>query len=197
MFIFPFLKYTKFSLMNHSLQMNSVYLGTSLDGFIADRNGGLDWLDMIPVPEGVDMGYNQFMSRIDALVMGRNTFETVCGFDIDWPYEKPVFVLSEQLDKIPEKCNGKVFLIKGKLKDVLAELHEKGHNRLYIDGGATVRRFLSEDLIDELIITTIPIILGGGIPLFMELPESLELELVSSEVYLDQIVQSHYKRKRD
>ena len=73
---------------------NIVYIATSLDGYIADKDGGLDWLNSIPNPENVDLGFANFMERIDALVMGRATFETVCGFDVEWPYPKPVFVLS-------------------------------------------------------------------------------------------------------
>ena len=92
---------------------NSVYIGVSLDGYIADKDGGLDWLDFIPNPEGSDMGYYEFMSGIDALVMGRNTFEVVDGFDIDWPYKKPVFVLSNSLTEVPEKYKGKVYLLGG------------------------------------------------------------------------------------
>ena len=80
---------------------NLVFIATSLDGCIADKNGGLDWLHSIPNPENEDMGYPAFISQIDALVMGRTSFETVCGFDVDWPYSQPVFVLSNTLDTIP------------------------------------------------------------------------------------------------
>lgn len=71
---------------------NSVFIATSLDGFIADKNGGIDWLHSLPNPDNDDMGYGAFMTQIDALIMSRKTFETVCGFDMDWPYTKPVFV---------------------------------------------------------------------------------------------------------
>ncbi len=73
---------------------NRLFIATSIDGYIADKDGGLDWLNSIPNPDNIDMGYGEFTSQIDALVMGRITFETVCGFDIDWPYQKPVFVLT-------------------------------------------------------------------------------------------------------
>ncbi|SHJ20520.1 dihydrofolate reductase family protein [Aquimarina spongiae] len=76
---------------------NKVFIATSLDGYIADKDGGIDWLHAIPNPDNIDMRYNEFTSQIDALVMGRTTFETVCGFDIDWPYSKKVFVLSNSL----------------------------------------------------------------------------------------------------
>lgn len=176
--------------------MNSVYLGVSLDGYIADENGSLDWLNAVPNPEGNDMGYSAFIDRIDALVMGRTTFETVLGFGIDWPYEKPVYVLSHSLSKVPEELVGKVWILKGALPQVLADIKERGHSRLYIDGGRTVQHFLREGLIDELIITTIPVLLGGGVLLFGALDKPVALELIKSTVFLDQIVQAHYRIKR-
>ena len=173
---------------------NIVYIATSLDGYIADQNGGLDWLYSIPNPEGSDFGFNDFMARIDALVMGRNTFETVCGFDCDWPYNKPVFVLSNSLESIPGGYQDKAFLINGDLKDVVAELNEKGFKDLYIDGGVTVQNFLEQDLIDEMIITTFPVVLGGGAPLFGKTPSAMKFTLKHSEVLLDAMVKNHYVR---
>ena len=175
---------------------NSVFIATSLDGYIADQNGGIDWLHMIPNPDNDDMGYTEFSNTIDALVMGRTTFETVCGFDIDWPYQKPVFVLSNTLQDVPESHKGKAFLVKGTLTQVLNHIHQQGYHHLYIDGGTTIQGFLKEDLIDDIHITTIPILLGGGAPLFSELIKSLEFEFVSSKVFLNQLAQNHYRRKR-
>jgi dihydrofolate reductase len=175
---------------------NSVFIATSIDGYIADKNGGIDWLHSIPNPDNDDMGYAEFTNNIDALVMGRTTFETVCGFDIDWPYDKPVFVLSNTLNEIPQSYVGKAFLIKGTLTEIMEQINKKGYNRLYIDGGTTIRNFLKADLIDEMIITTIPILLGGGSALFSKLPNKLKFELITTKTYLNQITQSHYKRKK-
>ncbi len=175
---------------------NSVFIATSIDGYIADKNGSIDWLQSIPNPNNEDMGYVEFTKDIDALVMGRTTFETVCGFDIDWPYEKPVFVLSNTLNEIPESHKGKAFLVKGSLTKILEHIHQKGYNRLYIDGGATIQSFLKEDLIDEMLITIIPIVLGGGSSLFSKLPKELEFEYIKSNIFLNQLTQNHYKRKK-
>ena len=175
---------------------NSVYIATSIDGYIADKNGEIDWLDTIPIPDNEGMGYVEFTNSIDALVMGRITFETVLGFDVDWPYKKPVFVLSNSLDEIPESHKGMAYLVKGTLTEILKQIHNKGFHRLYIDGGITIQTFLQEDLIDEMIITIIPVVLGGGSPLFSELSKELEFELVDSKVYFDQLIQHHFKRKR-
>lgn len=175
---------------------NSVFIATSIDGYIADKNGGIDWLHSIPNPNNDDMGYVEFTSNIDALVMGRTTFQTVCSFDVDWPYDKPVFVLSNTLNEIPESLREKAFLIKGTLSKIIEQINSKGYNSLYIDGGTTIRNFLKADLIDEMTITIIPIVLGGGSPLFLKLHKELKFELVKTKTYLNQITQSHYKRKR-
>src|SRR6188768_1468763 len=98
---------------------NSVFIATSLDGFIADKNGGIDWLNSFPDIDSVDTGYDAFMAHIDALVWGRATFETVCSFGIDWPYTKPVFVLSSTLKEIPQKYKDKVTLLSGTVIHVL------------------------------------------------------------------------------
>jgi dihydrofolate reductase len=175
---------------------NIVFIAASLDGYIADKDGGVDWLHSIPNPENLDMGFVDLIDRIDALVMGRKTFEKVCSFDCDWPYSKPVFVLSNSMKSIPEGYKGKAETVKGSLSEILESIHQKGYIHLYIDGGVTVQSFLKEDLIDEMIITVIPILLGDGIQLFGELPKPMEFEYVKTEVFLNAIVQNHYRRKK-
>lgn len=96
---------------------NTVFIAVSLDGFIADKDGGVDWLHSIPNPVNLDMGYADLMDRIDALVMGRKMFEKVCSFDCDWPYSQPVFVLSNSIKSTPEGYEGKVEPIKGSLSE--------------------------------------------------------------------------------
>ena len=176
---------------------NKVFIATSLDGFIADKNGRIDWLDAIPEINTIDTGYKEFMAQIDALVMGRSTFETVCGFDIDWPYEKPVFVVSTKLTEIPKKQQGKAYLLKGTLTEMLQQIHQKGYYRLYIDGGKLIQSFLREDLIDEMVITIIPVLLGVGVTLFSEVPKPLGFECKRSTLFLDAVVQNHFFRKRE
>ena len=175
---------------------NRVFIGTSLDGYIADQNGGLEYLDIVPNPDQSDLGYYDFMAGIDALVMGRTSFETVLSFDIDWPYQKPVFVLSHTLEVVPPQLVGKVHLLSGSLDEVIQNIHERGYYHLYIDGGKVVQSFLRKDLIDEMIVTQVPVLLGGGVPLFADLPAMLEFELVDSRVLLGHLSQRHYRRKR-
>lgn len=176
---------------------NKVFIATSLDGYIAGKNNEIDWLESIPNPDNIDMGYQAHMESVDALVMGRNTMELVASMDIEWPYSKPVFVLSRSLENLPDKLEGKAFLIKGDIKSINTELKKKGYNHLYIDGGLTIQSFLKEDLVDELIITTIPILLGGGIRLFGELDRALEFRCTRSERYSNGICQNRFSRHSD
>ena len=174
---------------------NIVFIAKSLDGFIAGKNGELDWMHTIPNPENVEMGFIDLMNRVDGIVMGRNTFEIGCGFDSDWFYYKPVFVLISTLESIPQKLKDKAEIVKGSPAEVLKILHNRGYNKLYIDGGFTIQSFLKAGLIHELVITTMPVLLGKGIPLFGELPRPRELNHVKTTVFLNQLVQSHYEIK--
>lgn len=175
---------------------NIVFIATSLDGYIADKQGGLDWLHSVPNPENLDLGFVPLMERIDGLIMGRNTFETVIGFGVEWPYSKPVFVLSNTLTEVPAELADKVSIVSGELHDVVHSLNKRGYQDLYIDGGITIQNFLQQDLIDELIITTIPVLLGGGAPLFGDLVSPLNFALSESKTLLNAVVQSHYVRQK-
>lgn len=175
---------------------NIVFIAKSLDGFIAGKNGETDWLHSIPNPQNEDMGFNDLMSEVDAIVMGKTTFTTVLEFGVEWPYIKPVFVLSRSLKDIPAPLQEKVFILKGSPEEVLKQIHAKGFLKLYIDGGQIIQQFLQSDLIDELRITTLPILLGGGFPLFGDLESPLKFEHVRSHLFLNQLVQNHYRRVR-
>ncbi len=171
-----------------------VYIAQSLDGFIADKNGDLDWLNEIQNPDKDDFGFSEFIESLDAIVMGRKTFEKVLTFGM-WPYTKPVYVISSNLKNLPLGYSDKAEILNLNPSETLQELQKKGMNNLYIDGGNLIQSFLSEDLIDELIITTIPILLGGGISLFGELKKTLRFKLHKSEVLLDALIKSYYFRE--
>ena len=176
---------------------NMVYIATSLDGYISAPDGKLDWLSYIPIPEGDDLGFSEFVDRVDAIVMGRITFETVLGFGTGWHYPVPGIVLSSKLKSAPEDIADHVQFANGTPSEFVQLANEQGFENLYIDGGKTVQRFLRKDLIGELIITEIPLLLGGGDRLFGELDQRLEFELVDTEVMLNQLVKKRYRRKRD
>ena len=174
---------------------NTVYIATSLDGYIAREDGTIDWLMELPNPDNSDYSFSVFMERIDGIIMGRKSFDTVATFQ-EWPYPKPVFVLSNSLEELPGGFSGKAEIVRGELKSIIELLKGKGINNLYIDGGKTIQSFLKEDLIDEMIITRIPILLGSGIPLFGKNNLELEFEHVSTVVHNNMLVRSKYLRKR-
>ena len=176
---------------------NIVYVGTSLDGYVSAKDGSLDWLDYVPVPENDDMGFSAFMGRVDAVVMGRKTFETLIGFGVGWHYAKPGIILSSTLETVPEEYAGHVQIANGTPAEIVELARGRGFENLYIDGGQTAQRFLREDLIDELIITEIPLLLGGGDRLFGELDQRLEFELVETEVLVKQLLRKRYRRNRE
>ncbi|MGL1893633.1 MAG: dihydrofolate reductase family protein [Spirochaetaceae bacterium] len=173
---------------------NIVYISSSLDGFIAKKDGGLDWLMNIPNPDNNDYGFSAFMESIDGLIMGRNTFEMVLSFG-EWLYTKKVFVLSNTLKTIPEHLKDRAEIVNGELTQIVTKLNDRGFNNLYIDGGKTIQSFLKLDLIDEMIISQVPILLGSGIPLFSDLDKELNFKVVKTEKLNDFLVQSHYVRK--
>jgi len=172
---------------------NTVYIATSIDGYIARKDGSIEWLTEFPNPDGSDYGYAEFIRDIDAIIMGRHTFETVSGFDT-WMYPVPVFVLSSTLKQLSGRWANKAEIISGNLQDILSALKTRGLERLYIDGGKTIQSFLAEDRIDRMVITTIPIVLGSGIPLFGKSAE-LHFRHDSTEIYAGGLVKNTYIRQ--
>lgn len=156
----------------------SVFIATSLDGYIATPDGGIDWLTEAGTPgESEEFGFSSFFSSVDVMIMGRNTLEIVLSFGVDWPYEgKRVIVLSKTMNEIPKELAGKIELYHGSILALAGKLRSEGYKRAYIDGGKTVQSFLREGLITDLTITRVPIILGKGLPLFGELAAPIRLE---------------------
>jgi dihydrofolate reductase len=169
----------------------SVYIATSLDGFIARKNGDLDWLPP-GEQDGQDFGYAEFMSTIDYVVMGRNTFEKVLTFG-GWQYDKKVIVLTSRDLIIPPELAVKVEVLHLSPRELVLEMGRRGAKAIYLDGGMTIQRFLLESLVNEIIITTIPILLGEGLPLFGKLEKDIKLELEKSESFKNGFVQKKYK----
>ena len=167
----------------------SVFIGTSLDGFIARPDGGLDFL---PPGGGEPHGYAEFIESVDALVLGRKTFETVLGFE-EWPYgDKKVFVLSNR-PLPPAPPGALVERLSGEPAQVVAHLEQRGLRDVYIDGGITIQAFLRAGLIQRLIITRVPVLIGAGIPLFGSLPTDVGLTHVRTQSYASGLVQSEYR----
>ena len=170
----------------------SVFVGTSVDGFIARRNGDLDWL---PVGGGEPHGYDEFIATVDTIVIGRKTFETVLGFEA-WPYgEKRVVVLSSKPVDLSAAAarGGNVEQMGGPPTEILSNLAARGAEHLYVDGGITIQRFLRAGLIDRLVITRVPVLIGDGIPLFGSLPQDIRLRHIATRSYPSGLVQSEYE----
>ena len=170
-----------------------VYIGKSLDGFIARKDGDITWLESFGNDEAIQ-AYEQFMSRIDAIVIGRGTFEKVLTFP-SWPYDKKVFVLSNSIKQAPDNLNGKVAVLSVKPKELLDYLTKKGFSSIYVDGGKVIQEFLKEGLVNELIISTAPVLIGNGIPLFGTLTNDLQFKHLRTEIQSNGLVRSYYERK--
>jgi dihydrofolate reductase len=172
----------------------TVYIATSLDGFIAREDGSIDWLPPIGGDDGEDYGYAEFFASIDALVMGRNTYELVRSFGGDWPYgSKPIVVLTTRGIAIPDEIAGTVEAMAGSPADIVTRLEQRGWQHLYIDGGITVQQFLNAGLIQRMIITSVPVLIGKGIPLFGPVPHDIRLRHVATRSYATGLVQNEYE----
>lgn len=168
----------------------SVFMGISVDGFIARPNGALDFL---PAGGGEPHGYNEFIATVDALVIGRKTFETVLAFP-EWPYgDKRVVVLSSRPVDFSAVRGGVVEQMAGTPADIVAKLSASGVQHIYVDGGITVQRFLRAGLVQSLTITRVPVLIGEGIPLFGSLPKDVRLHHVATQHYPSGLVKSEYR----
>jgi dihydrofolate reductase len=170
----------------------SVFVGTSLDGFIARGDGSLDFLS----PSGDEPhGFEEFIASVDALVMGRKTYDIVLDFGA-WPYgEKPVFVLSSADIQAPPK-GAIVERMYGNPRHIASEIATRGIEHIYVDGGATIQQFLRAGLIQRLIITRVPVLIGTGIPLFGDIEHDVVLTHVATRQFASGLVQSEYQVNR-
>ena len=172
----------------------SVYIATSLDGFIARENGDLDWL---PGSEGEesseDLGFREFIDSVDVLVMGRNTYDTVMSFG-QWPYgDRKVIVLTSRPIEIPNELSKTVESKSISPTELVKQLSEQGMKHLYVDGGATIQSFLEAGLIQQITITMVPILIGSGIPLFGVLGKDRKLRHIETQSFANGFVQSRYE----
>ena len=172
----------------------SVFIATSLDGFIARADGTLDWLPAEPEPHG----YDEFIASIDGIVIGRKTYEWVQGYVASrggWPYgNMRVFVLSSTLTELHAPQDAVCERLSGEPQEIVEQLSARGLRHIYVDGGVTIQRFLRAGLIDSMTITHIPVLLGSGIPLFGPLEQDMHWTHVTTRTYPSGMVQSEYAR---
>lgn len=174
-----------------------VFIAQSLDGFIARLDGSIDWLLSLDTT-GEDHGYHDFIATIDCIVMGRGSFEMVCTFE-SWPYDRPVIVVSSTLssDDIADHLRDKVRISQANPRDLMTELLREGFHRAYVDGGKVIQSFLREGLIQDMIVTTIPILLGSGRPLFGDVHRDIRMQHISSRSFPSGLVQSTYSVRHE
>jgi dihydrofolate reductase len=170
-----------------------VFIATSLDGYIARADGDIGWLLARDDPRE-DHGYDAFIADKDAIVMGRGSYEKVATFET-WPYDRPVLVLSSRLagTPVPDSLRGKVRFADLTPPEAMRALEQDGARRVYVDGGRVVQAFLRAGLIEDMVVTTVPVLIGAGRPLFGELPADRDLALVASRSFQSGLVQSTYR----
>jgi dihydrofolate reductase len=169
-----------------------VFIATSLDGFIARKDGGIDWLLQLD-SQGVDYGYDDFYAGMDGMLLGRNSYEMALTFDA-WPYTKPVLVLSRTMrrDDLPPDLGGRVEIINTSPAGAMAEAASRGWKRVYVDGGALIQSCLRDGLISDMVVSRIPVLIGEGLPLFGAVPQDIWLHHDKTTSYPSGLVQSRY-----
>lgn len=168
-----------------------LYIACSIDGYIADLNDDLSFLSLVE-KEGEDYGYSEFINSIDTVLIGRRTYDKVLTLTPNFPHaNKETFVIT----RTPRENIGNTLFYTGTLPSLINDLKSRDGKNIFIDGGAKlVSELLKHNLIDEMIISTIPVLLGNGIKLFQEnLPES-KWKIVSSKTYETGLIQTHYSR---
>ena len=179
----------------------SVYIAISVDGFIAKEDGSVDWLHTagnvdVDMGDQSDMGFSEFIESVDCLIMGRGCMEAIANFDLtpeQWPYGNArVIVLSNTLNQPPDNLKDKVEVYSGDLRQLVANLEKEGFAHAYIDGGKTIQSFLNLKLIDDMTLTRVPVILGGGIPLFGKTTQDINLENARARAFPNDFVQLQY-----
>jgi dihydrofolate reductase len=167
-----------------------VFLGISLDGFIAAEGGDLSWLSACANESTAETGYDQLMDQTDALLLGRNTYDAVRQFS-SWPYgAKPVYVLTHR----PIRPAHGERAMQGNIEQALRAVHASGAKTVYLDGGDVVRQALQRNLVEELVLSWVPVVLGSGIRLFAKGLSPSSWHLVHSRSFQSGMVQASYRR---
>ena len=171
-----------------------VFIATTLDGFVARSDHQIDWLTKQDT-KGEGHGFIEFMESVDGLVMGRGSFLNLLSFEEEWPYAKPVVVLSKSLSAsdVPANLAGRVEISSLDPVALMKKLGEDGWSRVYVDGGLVIQSFIRLGLVEDMVLTTVPILIGDGLRLFGVIDRDIDLELLASKSFASGFVQSHYR----
>lgn len=168
-----------------------LYIAASIDGYIARSDGDLDWLTKYPINPETNYGYDDFYKSIDTVIMGGQTYRDILNMDFVWPYkDKTTYVVTRNSMGTKENIH---FITKSIIEEISKLRKENGKDIWLVGGGQLITMLLASDLVDEMIITTIPVILGNGIALFPEQPKESQWELQSNISYKNGVVQAKYK----
>lgn len=179
----------------------SAFIATSIDGYIATSDGGIDWLDTAGNSQAemgvdADMGFEDFIRSVDCMVMGRKCMDVISAMNLtpeQWPYGNiPIVVLSRSVGEPPENLSGRVEMYSGELPVLIRELEDRGLKHAYIDGGTTITCFLNHQLLNEIIVTKVPILLGAGIPLFGKIDTPIRLQQARAIAFPNDFIQIKY-----
>ena len=171
-----------------------LYIASSLDGFIARPDGNLDWLTSVPAPSSGDYGYSGFLKSIGTIVMGRKTYEEIIGFGIDWPYPGfDTYIASRNKDLKVQSPD--TYILNKEIKDSISEIKKKTVKDIWlVGGGQLITEFINEGLLDKMIITIIPKIIGEGIPLFADKPNETIWKLIEVKSFDTGVVNLSYEK---
>jgi len=169
-----------------------LYIASSIDGYIAEPDGGLDWLLAYPITAELNYGYDEFFNSVDTVIMGGKTYRDILNMDVVYPYkEKTSYIITR--NKIVEKDN--IYAITENVIDKISALRENCKKDIWlVGGGELINMLLNHDLIDEMIITQLPVIIGNGIPLFPGISKQSEWKTVHCEKYENGVIQTIYIR---
>ncbi|MBY3790177.1 dihydrofolate reductase [Photobacterium carnosum] len=179
----------------------SVFIATSVDGFIAKKNGSVDWLQTAgnlntDMGDQADMGFNQYIASVDCIIMGRKCMEIISSMNLSpeqWPYGNTrIIVLSSTLTQAPDNLKDKIEMYAGDISALVTKLNDEGYQHAYIDGGMTIQAFINQQLINDITITRAPILLGSGISLFGETHCDIALQQTQAIVYPNDFIQVKY-----
>lgn len=173
-----------------------LFIAQTLDGYIARADGALDWLDELASPQGEDYGYANFLTTISTIIMGRNTYQQILSFGVDWPYAEQKTIIFTT-NKTMEVSTPNTEISDELNTQYVQKIKDSAQGNIWIvGGGKLIQSFLAIDAIDEMIISQVPRILGQGIRLFPEGTKETPLQLVTTTNYDKGVINLKYRRRK-